>query len=579
MAWYKNNKEENLELKMFNYEITYEPISVNSTNAQELQMLQKLHQELKVMKKGLLDKLEILVKSYPHLPTLKNYLTMCYLHHKKNDKALQLAHATIEQHPDYLFGKLTLGKILLQDEKMDEVEQLLKDCHEITDLAPNRKEFHISEVEKFNALMIEYYLKKENMEAANSRLNFLKKLSPNSHQLEYLEDLANYTKLTINMKNMQEKMDNAPKIIVKAKKIFDQTTEPPVFKHQEIYHLYKYDWEEITDEYIRTILSLPRETLIEDLENVLEDALKRNDYFQKGAGELDESNSSFFPVHAIIFLAELGASKSIEKVLNLFRQDAVFYNFWMESYEEALTNALYKLIKNQLESVKNYFLEANHYTYLASILENALEYVFFLQPHRQQEVKEIYKTIFEHYLANEGNENIIDGILIGFFTSTATNFKDLELLGLLEQIYAKKLIDETICGDINDVIREFNSPPMRFLHIELDIFDTYADIRGERELTPEEILTAEERAQIMAKNPNTFSDIFNDDDDYEEEDDDDFSPFINKAVKNKDIITQDFSKFGRNDKVNVKYKDGTIQRDVKFKKVEDDLKNDKCVLI
>jgi hypothetical protein len=40
-----------------------------------------------------------------------------------------------------------------------------------------------------------------------------------------------------------------------------------------------------------------------------------------------------------------------------------------------------------------------------------------------------------------------------------------------------------------------------------------------------------------------------------------------------------FDKIGRNDKVTVKYKDGTLQTDVKFKKVEDDLKSGKCELV
>lgn len=36
---------------------------------------------------------------------------------------------------------------------------------------------------------------------------------------------------------------------------------------------------------------------------------------------------------------------------------------------------------------------------------------------------------------------------------------------------------------------------------------------------------------------------------------------------------------GRNDRVNVQYTDGTVKKDVKFKQVEDDIRNNKCVLI
>ena len=36
---------------------------------------------------------------------------------------------------------------------------------------------------------------------------------------------------------------------------------------------------------------------------------------------------------------------------------------------------------------------------------------------------------------------------------------------------------------------------------------------------------------------------------------------------------------GRNDKVSVQYLDGTIKQDVKFKSIEEDLKNNKCIIL
>ena len=36
---------------------------------------------------------------------------------------------------------------------------------------------------------------------------------------------------------------------------------------------------------------------------------------------------------------------------------------------------------------------------------------------------------------------------------------------------------------------------------------------------------------------------------------------------------------GRNDKVTVQYADGTVKKDIKFKAVEEDYHNNKCVLI
>ena len=36
---------------------------------------------------------------------------------------------------------------------------------------------------------------------------------------------------------------------------------------------------------------------------------------------------------------------------------------------------------------------------------------------------------------------------------------------------------------------------------------------------------------------------------------------------------------GRNERVSVQYTDGTIKKEVKFKHVEDDLRNNKCVIV
>jgi preprotein translocase subunit SecA len=36
---------------------------------------------------------------------------------------------------------------------------------------------------------------------------------------------------------------------------------------------------------------------------------------------------------------------------------------------------------------------------------------------------------------------------------------------------------------------------------------------------------------------------------------------------------------GRNDRVNVRYSDGSVKKNVKFKTVEDDLKNNRCVIL
>jgi preprotein translocase subunit SecA len=55
--------------------------------------------------------------------------------------------------------------------------------------------------------------------------------------------------------------------------------------------------------------------------------------------------------------------------------------------------------------------------------------------------------------------------------------------------------------------------------------------------------------------------------------------FEEEAYKEKAAPAKSQKIFGRNDKVTVKYPDGKVKKDVKYKTVETDLKNEKCVLI
>jgi acyl carrier protein len=196
----------------------------------------------------------------------------------------------------------------------------------------------------------------------------------------------------------------------------------------------------------------------------------------------------------------------------------------------------------------------------------------------------MYRELFTYYLANEGNENLIDGTLLGFGVGDILSFQAVELMDLVEEMYAKEMVDENICGDIETVKKEIVAKRRRYRRIEWDIFETYADIRGERKKKPEEELTQEERKEIMRGFDSDIQELIEDyweeGEDFEEiYEEDELPPIFAKSPEPRLPLVQGFSKFSRNDKVSVRYKDGTVKKDVKFKKVEEDLKNGKCEII
>ena len=56
---------------------------------------------------------------------------------------------------------------------------------------------------------------------------------------------------------------------------------------------------------------------------------------------------------------------------------------------------------------------------------------------------------------------------------------------------------------------------------------------------------------------------------------------MNTATQTEEKIAPRVSErvANRNDKVNVQYMDGSVKKDVKYKNVEEDIRNNRCVLI
>lgn len=54
---------------------------------------------------------------------------------------------------------------------------------------------------------------------------------------------------------------------------------------------------------------------------------------------------------------------------------------------------------------------------------------------------------------------------------------------------------------------------------------------------------------------------------------------LSEVLKRKPVKENPYKKIGRNDKISVKYSDGTVKENVKFKTVEQDLLDEKCELI
>ena len=280
---------------------------------------------------------------------------------------------------------------------------------------------------------------------------------------------------------MQEEEKTKIRVSVPDKIMLPQTTEKPTFHHKEIYLLYQkglyIGWEELDK-----ILSLPRESLISDLETVLRDCITRYDYFQKQMkknGWNEETHS--FAIHAIYLLGELRSEQSLDKVLEIFRQGKKFLEFYFGDFiTDALWEPLYYIANTQTDKLKTFLFEPSIYTYAKTEIGSMISQIAWHQPERRDETINWYRDIFKFMIGCKVEENIVDSNVIGLLICDVIELNADQLLPEIEKLFELGYVSKTICGDLEAVRKDFVRP---FEHSHkkalMNIYDRYDNITSE----------------------------------------------------------------------------------------------------
>ena len=524
-----------------------------------------------------ISKIKQAIQQHPQHPTLKNYLQNAYLIQGKVNQAIEWSKKIIKDHPDYLFAKINLALVYIRKQQdLQKANELIPNPTELNDLEPNRTLFHISEVLTFEQYTIEYYHQQKVIEEIERRETRLKQLSKafRSHSLKIQPLLHNIERflMTLRMEKMIESMQSTDQVEATFKEFYPVSDEVPVFHHEIIHEFYIIEPQEISQNFIDKILALPRQTLIEDLRTILIDVQRRFHLYEA------EENYNYAHVHAMYFLATLKAYDSLQEVLNLTRQDEDFYSFYFEDYSEYFLEwPLYHLAQNQLVDLKAYMLEENNFTWFRGIICRLPAQVALLQPERQQEVVKWYKEVLQYHIDHRGNVGINDGFVISEMVRMGLEIEAKELIPLVNVAYEQDLVPHHLIGDLEVVLEEFETPiSSDVLMAELDMVAMYAKFEDfslfhhkiKKEGYKAHFAKFKEKEDNVPSFLNPLQKLFNKntDDRYQEE------PWekSQQSLPNRD------KKYGRNDKVTVKYADGKMLKNVKFKKIEDDWNKGLC---
>ena len=420
-----------------------------------------------------------LIEKYPKVPALKNYLSVLYASMGNIKKSHEINHWIVAEHPEYLFGKLNMAAEYFEKEEYHKIPEVLGENMALKALCPQRDIFHIAEFCAFLKIAILYFSAISDLEKAQIRLDILREAAPDSDDLELAEKHFNLAKMKASFAHLKKFREDA--ILVEVNKTALTNIEtPPEFYHQQIALLYENDFY-FDKKVIAEILELPRQSLIEDLNKVLDDSIIRFNYFKTHADSGGFSDKTYnFVLHALFMLAEIEATESIENILKVLRQDKEYTELYIgDILTEFMWLILYKTGAHNLDVCKLFMFEPGINTFCKSSVSEMADQLAQHQPERKEEIIAWYRDVFRFFINSSLNDNVIDSDLLGMLVNDVLDFKGVELLPDIEQLYNKDIVDLFACGNIEEVKEHFaDNHNTNYYRKIKSIFDIYDEIKS-----------------------------------------------------------------------------------------------------
>jgi len=383
----------------------------------------------------------------------------------------------IAEHPNYLFGKLNLANEYYLKQEYEKIPTVLGREMELASLYPHRKTFHLNEVTSFLKNAILYYTAIEDFEQAEIRYDLMIQIAPDSADTEMIKNHFFATRMLARQKRYEEEEKTRLSVITKSQEV-STVSEQPTFHHVEIIELYGFGFD-VKKGKLENIMSLPRETLIQDLELVLQDSIKRYSYFHKLARQDEWNEEAFnFVIHAIFILGELKASTSMNTIFHVLSQSDEYLELYLGDFlTEILWEPLYKIAENNLQLCKEFLFKPGVSTYSKATFLDVAEQIALHNPKRNNEIGNLFNDVIQFFLNSDINDNVIDSDLIGLMICNVLNIKGVELLPGIKEMFERGIVSTKICGSWMDVNVALSQPDDFDNRREiLSIFDRYKGI-------------------------------------------------------------------------------------------------------
>jgi uncharacterized protein YecA (UPF0149 family) len=375
----------------------------------------------------------------------------------QRNRAERLMEKTIEQHPTYILGFSNKLQNLETEEEAKKYMHLLGEPRDIRTIKPNQEFYHIQDFVTYTACAAQIECLLGDRESAVDRLEQLMELEQDRHILRKVA--TNISMMSY--RDISKRMEESRNLTVSAEHRvtygLNLSAQRPPLQHSELEIFYQYSESEIDVEQVKAIFNQYGEALISDLLTILDDNIRKSDeYYDRP--EWDEKTSAF-TVHALYCLGALKQKETLQNVLNQFRAGEEHCEFWFSDYiGDYFSKTLYLLGESQLEVLEQFIQEPYILGWHKAYVIDAVEQVAHHQLERRAEVLDWLKRNLEFFRTHRNDKTIFDTIPVTSMVGAIVNIRGIELLNLVEELYAKNWVDPMVFGDLETVKAEIKMP-------------------------------------------------------------------------------------------------------------------------
>jgi tetratricopeptide (TPR) repeat protein len=168
------------DVQLISYDISFEPLETPGVPPLDLSDDERyqLFEQAQNDPAPAIERINLLLARYPNHPVLLNWLYAAYNQLHDNINADIIAQRNFEANLGYLFARLNYAAMHLAKGDLAKVDEILDHKYELKLLYPEREVFHVTEVIAMNALMVQYWMRKQKPEAAKGYYRILTQIAP-----------------------------------------------------------------------------------------------------------------------------------------------------------------------------------------------------------------------------------------------------------------------------------------------------------------------------------------------------------------------------------------------------------------